>query len=100
MSYDNDIDKTDRIWEMLENNGVDVGVFGDLENIKIEVSWDTFTGKFIDEGGGSSPNFTLVIAYPPKPSEFDLLNSDLEAWVQNKDEEQLVPNHPYIPVTY
>jgi hypothetical protein len=88
---------SEKIQEMLQRNGIDIDILGDTT--KFEVDWSTFIGSLEDS---LDPNyiFRMVIGYPPKPSEYNLSDSDLVEWVNNTDDEQTKPTHPYIPVTW
>lgn len=86
-----------KILQMFKDNGIDIEEM--FKTSRIEVDWSTFLGRIEDTTDPSEP-LKLVIAYPPRPSDYNLSDSDLEDWVQNQDPKQKVPNHPYIPVTY
>ena len=86
-----------KILQMLKDNGIDVEEL--YKTSRIEVDWSTFLGRLEDTQDPLEP-LKLVIAYPPKPSEYNLSDSDLEEWIQNQDPNQKIPTHPYIPVSF
>ena len=89
-------DKTGKIKKLLEDHGINIENLGVA---KIEVDWDSFFGSLKDTGDPQSP-LTLVIAYPPRPTEFNITEEALETWVSDTDDSRLIPDHPYIPVTW
>ena len=84
---------SEEIKKMLKKHNISLELLGD---IKIEVDWSTFLGRLED----ATNSLKLVIAYPPRPSEYNLSDSDIEEWVNNEDPNQKVPSHAYIPVTF
>lgn len=90
---------TERISEMLLENGINLKNLGVGEYTKLEVRWDSFFGSFEDL---NDPPFIFrfILAYPPRPSEFNLSDSDLQEWVADADDDHKTPSHPYIPATW
>lgn len=91
-------DSTD-IKRMLEEHDIDINILGD--ETLIEMDWESFFGALIDSTNPSSSEvFKLKIGYPPKPSEFNLKDSDLREWIEDDKDDNRYPKHPYIPVTW
>ncbi|WP_293121776.1 hypothetical protein [Okeania sp. SIO1I7] len=82
---------------MFKKKGINTEIFG--LSLKVSIDTDTFTG-YLEETRDNQPVFNLVISYPPKPSEFNLSDKELEEWVKNDDSNQFVPDNLYIPVTF
>ncbi|MFK8184539.1 MAG: hypothetical protein AB8B99_14290 [Phormidesmis sp.] len=96
---------SDKIMKMLKEQNTDIDILG--KQIIIEMDWDSFFGGLIDinnpihnrDSSEMEYLFKLKIGYPPKPSEYNLSDADLEAWVAD-DGDCYEPNTPYIPVTW
>ncbi len=85
-----------KILQLFKDNGIEIEILG---NIDIELDTDSFLGSLEDTRDNSTP-LKLKLAYPPKPSDFNLSDSELEEWVNNENPEQIIPPNPYIPVTW
>jgi hypothetical protein len=81
----------EKIKKTFEDNGCD---FSHYEGYKIELDVNSFEGNLKDL------KETIVVAYPPRPSDFNLSDEDLRNWVNNTDPNQTRSGHLYIPVTY
>lgn len=92
----NDLEK---IKEMFLDNQIDIKMLGVGEYTTIELDWSSFFGK-LEESKDPKYTFKFVIAYPPRPSEYNLSDAQLNEWVKNNDENNYTPIHPYIPVTW
>ncbi|NEO52285.1 MAG: hypothetical protein F6K54_03825 [Okeania sp. SIO3B5] len=88
---------SDKILEMFQREGIDMGIFG--PGLKVSIDTETFTG-YLEETRDNQQPFNLVISYPPKPTEFNLSDQELREWVKNDDSNQLVPDNPYMPVSF
>ena len=84
-----------KIIQMFKENDIDV----ELLCSSIEVDWSTFLGRLEDTLDNDNP-LKLVIAYPPRPSEYNLSDDDLRGWVNDTNSDQKIPTHSYIPVTW
>jgi hypothetical protein len=84
-------DNSDKIKKVFEDRGCD---FSFYEGHKVEVDFNNFEGNLKDR------KETILIAYPPRPSDFNLSDRDLQDWIDEKDPNISKPPHPYIPVTF
>ena len=82
---------SDKIKKVFADLGCD---FSFYSGYKVEVDLNNFEGNLEDL------KQTIVIAYPPRPSEFNLSDRDLQDWIDEKDPNISTPPHPYIPVTF
>ncbi len=80
-----------RIKKVFEDNGCD---FSYYEGFGIEVDFNSFEGNLKDLAQ------TIVVAYPPKPSKFNLTDEEISDWVNEKDLSISIPTHPYLPTTF
>jgi hypothetical protein len=80
-----------KIKKVFEENGCD---FSFYEGYGLEVDYDSF------EGNLKEFKHTIVVSYPPRPSEFNLSDEDLRDWIEDKDSSISTPTHPYIPATF
>ncbi len=82
---------SDKIKKVFEAGGCDFSFYQDY---KVEVDFNNFEGNLKDR------KETILIAYPPRPSDFNLSDRDLQDWIDEKDPNISMPPHPYIPVTF
>ncbi len=80
-----------KIRKLFEDNGCD---FSFYEGYSVELDVNNFEG-YTNEG-----DRTIHVAYPPRPSDFNLSDTELRDWVNNPDPNQTNSGHPYIPVTF
>jgi hypothetical protein len=80
--YKDGNDKLRQIWTPIASIYELIYLYG------IEVSWDTFYGVIeeISNIGGKQkfPANQIKIPYPPRPSEFNLSQADIETWAEAK----------------
>ncbi|MFQ4144869.1 hypothetical protein [Chlorogloeopsis sp. ULAP02] len=88
---------SEKIRKMFQENDIEIDILPD--KTKFLVDWTTFIGS-LEDTIDPEYSFQMVIAYPPKPSEFNLSDSDLKEWVEDNNDDNTKPTHPYIPVTW
>ena len=82
---------SDKIKKVFTDGGCD---FSFYPGYRVEVDLNNFEGNLEDL------KQTIVIAYPPRPSDFNLSDRDLQDWIDEEDPNISTPPHPYIPVTF
>ncbi|MEA5553436.1 hypothetical protein VB713_21080 [Anabaena cylindrica UHCC 0172] len=86
---------SEQINQLFEENGV--AISETIGKVNIVVVWNDFVGKLQETTSGS---LNLVVAYPPRPSDFNLKDEQIQAWVDDHDDEHITPTAPYIPATF
>lgn len=81
----------------------------ELELYAITINWDSFLGELTEDIGAvvnnEPPFFHLILPYPPKPTEFNVTQQELQEWVNSQgcDEQGIptkpFPTSPYIPLS-
>ncbi len=90
---------SEKIYDLFEDNGINIRqIIG--YPVNIEIDWSAFIGCLTEEIGSTSHSWKLIVAYPPRPSEFNLSNQQLMEWIEDDNEENIFPNNPYIPSTF
>ena len=80
-----------------ENYEIDLEeIVGDLYGhpVDIIVSWDTFSGAARER---EDHRGQYTIPYPPRPAE--VTDTQLQTWINNKNDDVQFPSDPYIPLT-
>jgi lambda repressor-like predicted transcriptional regulator len=85
----------EKILKLLEDEGI-TKILGEID---VEVVLNTFLGS-LEDTGDPNTTFRLNLAYPPKPTDFNVSDTELEDWVDNENPQQIIPPNPYIPVTW
>jgi hypothetical protein len=79
----------------------------EIEDYFIQITWDSFEGSVTDMPQAimkqQPPFFILTLPYPPKPSDFNYQNENLQKWLKelvNVDDSSQKVTNPFPPIPY
>lgn len=82
---------SEEIVALFKEHNVDLRKIFPLTNLRFAIDWDSFFTTV------SEKYQQVTIPYPPRPSEKNVTDEELQAWLDDKDPERYYPPTPYIP---